>query len=173
MAATDDGIVMVEAGATQASEAEVLAAIEFGHESCRKITAGIRELVAKAGKPKRVHTPPAINQEMYDKIAAECRAELERRAQHREVPQAREPPTRSRELQAKAVESFPEEQKAEAANLFERLKERIFRDEMLDARRRPDGRAFDEIRQHRRRDRRPAPHARLRRCSPAARRRRW
>ncbi len=39
VAASDDGIVMVEAGATQASEAEVLAAIEFGHENCRKITA--------------------------------------------------------------------------------------------------------------------------------------
>ena len=32
-----DGIVMVESGAQQASEAEVLAAIEFGHECCKKI----------------------------------------------------------------------------------------------------------------------------------------
>ena len=50
------------------------------------------------------------------------------------------------ECKAKALEPFPEEQKAEAGKLFDMLKERIFRDEMLKDRRRPDGRAFDEIR---------------------------
>jgi polyribonucleotide nucleotidyltransferase len=44
------------------------------------------------------------------------------------------------------VEALPEEQQAEAKELFDTLKERIFRDEMLKAKRRPDGRAFDEIR---------------------------
>jgi polyribonucleotide nucleotidyltransferase len=44
------------------------------------------------------------------------------------------------------LETFPEEQKSEAGALFDLLKERIFRDEMLKHRRRPDGRAFDEIR---------------------------
>ncbi|HMD50186.1 MAG TPA: polyribonucleotide nucleotidyltransferase, partial [Bryobacteraceae bacterium] len=41
---------------------------------------------------------------------------------------------------------LPEDQSEEGGDLFDRLKERIFRDEMLKARRRPDGRAFDEIR---------------------------
>ncbi len=40
VAGTEDGIVMVESGAQQATEAEVLAAIEFGHECCKKIGAG-------------------------------------------------------------------------------------------------------------------------------------
>jgi polyribonucleotide nucleotidyltransferase len=44
------------------------------------------------------------------------------------------------------VEAQPEEQKAEAAKCLEALKERIFRDEMLENHRRPDGRAFDQIR---------------------------
>ena len=39
VAGTEDGIVMVEAGAQQASEEEVLAAIEFGHDCCKKIAA--------------------------------------------------------------------------------------------------------------------------------------
>src|SRR3974377_1798868 len=52
VAGTEEGIVMVEAGAQQVSEAEVLGAIEFGHECCRKIAAGIRELVKKTGKTK-------------------------------------------------------------------------------------------------------------------------
>jgi len=42
---------MVEAGAQQVSEAEVLGAIEFGHECCKKIAAGIRELMKLAGSP--------------------------------------------------------------------------------------------------------------------------
>src|ERR1700681_3864735 len=47
VAGTDGGIVMVEAGAQQASEAEILAAIEFGHDCCKKIATGIRELMKK------------------------------------------------------------------------------------------------------------------------------
>ena len=43
---------MVEAGAKVVSEDVVVDAIEFGHECCKKINAGIRELVAKCGKPK-------------------------------------------------------------------------------------------------------------------------
>src|SRR5271157_5730558 len=49
---TESGIVMVEAGSLGASEAEVLEAIDFGHQCCKKIIACIRELVAQAGKPK-------------------------------------------------------------------------------------------------------------------------
>ena len=145
VAASDDGIVMVEAGATLASEADVLAAIEFGHESCKKITAGIRELVAKAGKPKRAHTPPVIDQAAYDKMSQEFRAELTDVLDTKKYPKI-ESYKMAAELKAKAVASFPEERKAEAAGLFERLNERVFRDQMLNERRRPDGRAFDEIR---------------------------
>src|SRR5579871_5069102 len=49
VAGTEDGIVMVEAGAQEASEQEVVELIEYGHQCCKKIVAGIRELVAKVG----------------------------------------------------------------------------------------------------------------------------
>src|ERR1700689_3170303 len=52
VAGTDGGIVMVESGAQQVSETDVLAAIEFGHECCKKIAAAILQLVAKVGKKK-------------------------------------------------------------------------------------------------------------------------
>ena len=52
-------------------EDKVVDAIEFGHECCRKIIAGIRELQSKAGKQKRVYTPAEIDQELYDKIATQ------------------------------------------------------------------------------------------------------
>src|SRR3974377_2404582 len=53
VAGTEDGIVMVEARAQQVSEAEVLGAIEFGHSCCKKIAAGIRELMKAAGKTQK------------------------------------------------------------------------------------------------------------------------
>jgi polyribonucleotide nucleotidyltransferase len=145
VAGTDGGIVMVESGAQQATEAEVLAAIEFGHECCKKIAAGIRELVKKCGKTKRVFTPPEINQAMYDQIAKSVRAELQDALNTQKYDKL-ESYRRVDEAKAKVVDPLEEEQQPEAKKLFDMLKERIFRDEMLKDRRRPDGRKFDEIR---------------------------
>jgi len=145
VAATDDGIVMVEAGSSGASEEEVLEAIEFGHQCCRTIAAGIRDLVGKAGRPKRAYEPPAINQELYGQIAKQFRADLSDALNTGKYPKL-ESYSRVAELRAKAVGQFPEEQQAEAGDLFDRLKERIFRDEILKDQHRPDGRAFDTIR---------------------------
>jgi polyribonucleotide nucleotidyltransferase len=145
VAGTDGGIVMVESGAQQASEAEVLSAIEFGHDCCKKIAAGIRELMKKAGKPKAEYTPPQINQPLYDQIAASIRTEL-KDALNTQKYEKLESYRRVDECQAKALTPIPEEQKAEAGKLFELLREGIFRYEMLQEHRRPDGRKFDEIR---------------------------
>src|SRR5436309_3084043 len=59
---TKQGIVMVEAGAQQVSEAQVLDAIEFGHDCCKTIASAIDELVKVAGKKKREFTSPAVDQ---------------------------------------------------------------------------------------------------------------
>src|SRR5881227_3224393 len=76
VAGTEEGIVMVEAGARQVSEADVLGAIEFGHDCCKKIAAAIKQLVKEVGKPKRPYTPPTLDQTIYDQVAKEARAEL-------------------------------------------------------------------------------------------------
>src|ERR1700693_1452144 len=145
VAGSEEGIVMGEAGAQHATEAEVLEAIEYGHECCKKIGAGIRELVKKAGKPKRAYTTPEINKELYAQIEKQIRADLADALDTKKYPKL-ESYHRVHEAKNKVREPLPEEQKAEAGELFDLLKERIFRDEMLKDRRRPDGRAFDEIR---------------------------
>ena len=145
VAGTEEGIVMVEAGAQQVSEAEVLGAIEFGHECCKKIAAAIRKLVALAGKPKREFTPPALDQDLYASISKEAREELAD-ALNTEKYEKLESHARVAALHKRVVEAQPEEKRAEAAKCLEALKERIFRDEMLLSRRRPDGRAFDQVR---------------------------
>ena len=145
VAGTEDGIVMVEAGARQVSEEEVLGAIEFGHDCCKKIAAGIRKLMALAGKPKRVFTPPVLGQEIYAQVSQAARADLTD-ALNTQKYEKLESYARVAELKKRVVEAQPEEKQAEAAKCYDALKERIFRDEMLENHRRPDGRAFDEIR---------------------------
>jgi polyribonucleotide nucleotidyltransferase len=145
VAGTEAGIVMVEAGAQGASEAEVLDAIDFGHECCKKIVAGIRELVAKAGKPKMQFTPLVLNQELRDQIFAQYRTELTDALDTQKYPKL-ESYAKIDALKKQVIEAAAEEQKPEAGKVFEALKERIFRDQVLGDRRRPDGRPFDEIR---------------------------
>src|SRR3984885_9215286 len=144
VAGTDEGIVMVESGAQQASEAEVLSAIEFGHNCCKKIAAAIRQLVAKVGKKKAVFAAAPINQPLYDQISV-ISPEL-KDALNTQKYEKLESYSRVSECKHKVVDPLPEEQKAEAKKLFDILKEKIFRDEMLKERRRPDGRAFDQVR---------------------------
>jgi len=145
VAGTAEGIVMVEAGAQQVSEAEVLGAIEFGHECCKKIAAGIRKLVELAGKPKFQFTPHTLDQELYAKIESSVRSELAD-ALNTEKYSKEESHTRVSAVKQKVLAELPEEQHDEAARSIEALRERIFRDEMIKNRRRPDGRAFDQVR---------------------------
>ncbi|MBZ5584158.1 MAG: polyribonucleotide nucleotidyltransferase [Acidobacteriia bacterium] len=143
---TEDGIVMVEAGAHQVSEDEVLGAIEFGHDCCKKIAGAIRQLMAQAGKPKREFKSPERDPEVYAQVAKEARAELTDALNTQKYPKL-ESYSRVAALRKRVMEAQPEEKRDEAKACFDALKERIFRDEMLEQHRRPDGRAFDQIRQ--------------------------
>jgi polyribonucleotide nucleotidyltransferase len=142
---TESGIVMVEAGAHDASEAEVLDAIDFGHQCCKKVIAGIRELVAQTGKPKMQFTPVALDKELYSQIETQYKAELADALDTAKYPKL-ESQTKVAAVKAKVLVGCPDEKKAEAGKILEAIKEGIFRDQILNGRRRPDGRAFDEIR---------------------------
>jgi polyribonucleotide nucleotidyltransferase len=145
VAGTDEGIVMVESGAQQVSEAEVLAAIEFGHDCCKKLAKGIVELMKKCGKTKKVYTAPEINKALYDQIAAAARVDL-KDAMNTQKYEKLESYAKIDAVKKATIGALPEEQQPEGKKLFDALKERIFRDEMLKDKRRPDGRKFDEIR---------------------------
>lgn len=142
---TQDGIVMVEAGGQQATEAEVLAALEYGHECCRKVAKVIADMTAKCGKTKRVYTPAPIDEALQAKVSEIAREELTDALNTEKYPKL-ESYARVAAVKDKVKAAFPEEQVAEAVRLLDILKERIFRDEMLDKHRRPDGRAFDQVR---------------------------
>jgi len=146
--ASEEAIVMVEAGALEATEEKVAEALEFGHSEAKKIVAAIRELHAKV-KPTKVEvTPPAFDEALAREIESKWSARL-----HDALDTAKHPKKESYGLvdaiKKEILESIPKED-AEKAKLamraFERLRERLFRDDILNHRRRPDARAFDQVR---------------------------
>src|SRR6204780_4935410 len=145
VAGSDQGIVMVEAGAQQVTEEEVLGALEHGHEACKKIIKVLEQLVAAAGKTKKSFTPKEVNTELLASIDKKIRAELIDALNTKKYEKL-ESYARVDALHDRVVEEAADDKKEEADKVFKILKERVFRDEMLEARRRPDGRAFDEIR---------------------------
>jgi len=147
VAASEEGIVMVEAGAEGVDESTVVEAIQAGHEACRKVIAGIRELASKAGKPKLEFEAPSIDEslkkEIEEKYAGELADALDTGKYEKLESQAK-----VKELKKKVVAAYEEddEKALHAAELFEMLNEQLFRDWILREKRRPDRRAFDEIR---------------------------
>src|SRR5580700_5747075 len=145
---TADGIVMIESGAKEISEVVVVEAIEFGHTEVKKICAALNDLRAKAGKKKREVTPPEFDQAYYDALKKKVGADLSDRLDTKKHPKA-ESYLLVKELKKKLQAEIPEEDEAAQAKLkqyFETLRERIFREEVLEKKRRPDARAFDEVR---------------------------
>ncbi len=142
---TEEGIVMVEASANQATEPEVLEAIEFGHECCKKIATLIGQMVKEIGKTKRVYVSPELVPEVVAKVDSIARVELTDALDTKKYPKL-ESYARISALKTKVKEAFEAEQVDQSVKAYEALKEQIFRDEMLKQKRRPDGRAFDEVR---------------------------
>ena len=149
VAGSDEAIVMVESGALEVSEEVVADALEFAHAEIRKIVAAIRELQSKVKPQKVLVTPPAFDEAMYKQMQKEYGEKL-----RDAVDTQKHPKTESYALvdgiKADIMKAIPEddgEKRKLAARAFERLRERIFRDDMLDRKRRPDARPFDQIRQ--------------------------
>jgi len=148
IAGSEDAIMMVESGALEVSEETVVEALEFGHAQVKKIVGAIKELHAQL-KPKKVEVAPwPFDQSIYDSIKKTYGAQLKDSLDTEKHPK-KESYQLIDELKAKIVETVPEEDEEKLTltkRAFDRLKEDIFRDEILNNRRRPDGRAFDKIR---------------------------
>jgi len=148
VAGTADGIVMVESGAFEVSEEKVVEALEFGHAQVKKIVGGIKQLHDQI-KPKKVVVAPfPFDQGIYDGMKKTYGAKLQDALNTEKHPK-KESYHLVDDLQAEILKAIPEEDEEKLAltkRAFERLREDIFRQEVLKAKRRPDGRAFDQIR---------------------------
>jgi len=145
---TADGIVMIESGAKEVKEETVVDAIEFAHTEIKKICAAINDLKAKAGKPKRAVTPPAFDEVYYGHLRAKIGNELAEGLDTQKHPKA-ESYNLVRDLKKRLQAEIPKEDEEAQAKLkayFEILRERIFREQVINNKRRPDGRPFDKVR---------------------------
>ncbi len=70
IAGTADAVMMIEAGAKEVSEPEVLGGIEFGHKAIKAICATIEEMRADIGKPKMDYITFAPPQDLVDELIA-------------------------------------------------------------------------------------------------------
>jgi polyribonucleotide nucleotidyltransferase len=147
VAGSKDGIVMVEAGAKEVPEAQMVQALERAHAAIKEICAGIDALAAQAGKTKRV---PAMKKEISEAFIKEVEDQV--------LPLLTDAMRIKDKLENYAtvdkvvngfVATLPEgetDKKADAKAILKDLKEKVLRDEILERGRRLDGRKFDEIR---------------------------
>ncbi|HKQ91918.1 MAG TPA: polyribonucleotide nucleotidyltransferase [Blastocatellia bacterium] len=148
IAGSEEAVVMVEAGAKEVSEEVMIEALLFAHGEIRKLCQLQRSMYEALGIKKREFTPKPVNETMLKEIAEKYSNDL-RDALNVQNKSKIESYTAIDELKKRVVESYPEDQpelRVEAGELFDNLKEGIFRDDILNNRRRPDGRRFSEIR---------------------------
>ena len=146
---TSDAIVMIESGAKEVKEETVVDAIEFAHTEIKKICAVISDLRAKVGKPKRPVVAPEFDEAYYKELEKKVGARLADALDTQKHPKL-ESYDLVRSLKKELVAALPEgddKAKAKLEKYYEALRERFFRDQVINNKRRPDGRAFDQVRE--------------------------
>ena len=146
LAGTSDAILMIEAGANEVTDAEMVGAIMYGHEEIKKICAWIaEEIVPAVGKPKKemeLYSIPAdldaaVKEYGYDKLyaALDTFDRQERQAKQAEV---------EAEIVAHFAEIYPDQIREVKDSIYYIVKG-IVRAKIFDGVR-PDGRTLDEVR---------------------------
>lgn len=146
VAGTRDAIMMVEAGAGEVPEAEMLDAIFFAHEEIKKLVDFIDEIVSEIGKPKLEMELETVDEELDREIRAFAEGKM-RVAVHTQEKQERLENMDAVEIETQEAfaEKYPEGEKDIAAILYQITKEQV-RSLILDDGIRPDNRKYDEIR---------------------------
>lgn len=143
---TKDAVMMVEAGAKEVTEKDMLEAIMFAHENIKKIVAFIEDIVSKVGKEKKEYT--------VFKPEEEIEAAVREYATQKTLDAVRTPEKLERQERIDAVktetmehfaEIYPEKEKEIDEVLYDILKEQV-RKLITEEGIRPDDRKLDEIR---------------------------
>jgi polyribonucleotide nucleotidyltransferase len=146
VAGSRDAIVMVEAGAKEVTEDQILQALERAHAAIKDIVADIDALAKEAGKPKLEVAKKAIGHDFYREVEEKVYVPL---SEAMRVKGKLENYDRVDQVLDDLIADIPEgevERRTEAKAIFKELKEKVMREEALERGRRLDGRAFDEIR---------------------------
>ena len=148
VAGTEEAICMVECEANEVSEAIMVEALMLGHRETKRLCLWQKELGKALNIAKREFNVPALDKHIVADVEKtwtdKLRAALDSTGREKiEVYAGLDA------LKKEVVESYPEDDpgaRGTAGKAFGQLKEKIFREDMLGNKRRPDGRKFSEIR---------------------------
>src|SRR5271170_6528616 len=158
VAGTEDAILMVEAGANEIPEAEILDALDIAHAEIKKLCKLQRELAEKAGKPKKVFETISVDPAVLDAIrsshgtALDEATQVEDKLERQETTKAVEAAILEQHAPAAAAGASEEQllaakqQRAAVQLAFDALEKSIIRERIAIHKKRPDGRAEGEIR---------------------------
>ena len=147
LSGTEEAILMVEAGAKEVSEKQMLDGIMFGHEEIKKIVRFIKDVKAKIGKPVSEKVVYETIDEELEKDVREfatpliekALCEFDRQKRQKNQDEANE------EILAHFAEKYPEQTKQIGDVIYKITKETV-RSKILNEGVRPDGRKTTEIR---------------------------
>jgi polyribonucleotide nucleotidyltransferase len=158
VAGTEEAILMVEAGANEVPEAEILDALDIAHAEIRKLCALQCELAAKVGKAKTPFQSITVDELVLQAVRASHGAALDEATQVEDKLMRQDAckavHTEALEQHAPAApEGASEEQLREAKErqaavqlALDKLEKSIIRERIAVQKKRPDGRGEDEIR---------------------------
>ena len=144
---TEEKVIMLEAGAKEITEEEMVKAILFGQKELQSLIRIQKELQSKAGKPKLPVEKRVIAEEVQKKVEAAVKGKFEKLF---DLGSKEEREAKTRELYEKALAEFdaakPDFKEADVRSSFEELEKKRIREIILKEGRRPDGRGFREFR---------------------------
>ena len=147
VAGSRDAILMVEGGANEVSEEEVLDAILFAHRSLLPILDLQERMAKEIGKEKRVFEKKALPEEDLRKVASIAEGSLAEAYAIREKQDRRK---RIEEIGESVRGSFTDEERAEKgaliADALKSLEKKFVRGTILRERKRIDGRGLTDVR---------------------------
>src|SRR4051794_3965368 len=151
VAGTDEAILMVEAGANEVSEAEILDALDIAHSAIKKLTAAQRDLAEKAGKPKLEIEVPKADEDLIGQISKSHGKALDKATS---VQDKLERQDATKAVEEAVLEQYSGDAEADtyaefrqrAQMAFDALEKRTIRERIAKKKKRPDGRSEREIR---------------------------
>jgi len=146
VAGTKDAVMMVEAGANEISEDEMLGAILFAHEEIKKIVAFISEIQAEIGKEKMEVNIYKPDEAFTEKVRAFA---FDKVVWSLDTFERKEREVRSEQVKNETIEAFAEEYPdfaKDIGTILYAITKEVVRDKIINKKIRPDGRAQDEIR---------------------------
>jgi polyribonucleotide nucleotidyltransferase len=151
VAGTEEAILMVEAGATEIGEDEILDALDIAHGEIKKLCALQHELREKAGREKIVFEAPSLDESLVEKVRASHGSDLDAATQV-EDKLARQDASNAvcdaivAEYAGSPDDSDYSAKKATAQTIFSKLEKATIRNRIAVDKKRPDGRDAQEIR---------------------------